>query len=166
MGHRSIPSGRTEERKMAFKNPWIRKLWLYLAILDLIFVYGLYIRICRMVGYVVIADRYLIDTWIDFRLNFPDEEIDHWILWKLLDWITPKPDVAFLLLIEVEECLLRSELKNEPFPDSDEVLRKRIFLYESLADQMCVIDCMRPIDVICDEIITCVSNENKHSVRA
>ena len=164
MGHRVIPSGRTEEHKRAFGNPLIRKLWLLIAILDLILVYGLYIRICRMVGYVVIADRYLRDTRIDFRLNFPEEDIDHWMLWKLLEWITPKPDAAFLLLIEVEECLRRSELKNEPFPDSVDVLKKRLFLYKSLAGQMQVIDCMKSIDAIHDEIITHVSNENKYSV--
>jgi len=154
-GKKLPPSGRSEERDRAFKNPFVRNLWLSLAIIDLIFVYGIYIRIYLISGRIIIADRYLWDTWIDFRLNFPKVGIDQWPLWRVLKALTPKPDVGFLLLIPVEESLRRSGLKNEPFPDSEDVLRQRLALYYELpvTHKLHTIDCLQPIDVIRDEIM-------------
>ena len=154
MGRRLPPSGRNDKRNQAFKKSWVRNLWLILAILDLILVYGIYVRISKSFGRIVIADRYLWDTWVDFRLNFSEVKFDQWILWKILKWITPKPSVAFLLLIPVEESLCRSKEKNEPFPDSEEMLRKRLNLYEKLS---CLrnwnpLDCLKPIEEIQREI--------------
>jgi len=166
LGRKIIPSGRTEERARAFKKPWIRNLWLFIAILDLILVYGIYVCVCRMIGCVVIADRYLWDTWIDFRLNFPEVDIDQRILWKMLVWITPKPDAAFLMLVPVEECLRRSKLKNEPFPDSEDVLQKRLILYRGLSQRLHILDGLKPVDVIHKEIKSRLNNEDKPSTTA
>lgn len=166
LGRKIIPTGRTEERARAFKKPWVRNLWLSIAILDLMLVYGIYVRISRTFGRVVIADRYLWDTWIDFRLNFPGVDIDRWILWKMLVRISPKPDMAFLLLIPAEECLRRSKLKNEPFPDSEDVLRRRLIFYRGLSHQLHILDGLKPVDVIHKEIKNCLNNENKPSATA
>lgn len=166
IGRKFPPSGRNDERDKAFKKKWVRTLWLILAILDLMLVYGIYMRISRTFGRVVIADRYLWDTWIDFRLNFPDVDIDQWILWKILVWISPKPDAAFLLLVPVEECLRRSKLKNEPFPDSEDVLKRRLILYKGFSYQLHILDGLKPIDVIFREIVSCLNNENKPSTTA
>ena len=153
-GRRLPPSGRNEERARAFKKPWVRNLWLSIAILDLILVYGIYIRISRILGRVIIADRYLWDTWIDFRLNFPEVKVDQWILWRILKKMTPEPDASFLLIIPVEESLRRSRQKNEPFPDSEDVLRKRLALYKELSsfNNWHVLDCLQPISTIHKEI--------------
>jgi dTMP kinase len=154
IGRKLPPSGRNDKRDKAFKKKWVRNLWLILAILDLMLVYGIYVRVSRTFGRVVIADRYLWDTWIDFRLNFSEVDIDQWILWNILVWITPKPDAAFLLLIPVEECLRRSKLKKEPFPDSEDVLRQRLELYTELSGQhkFGIIDCLQKIDTIHKQI--------------
>ena len=131
---RVVPaSGHSSTRTQAFSNPWKRRLWLTLAILDLIFVYGLQVRWQRWRQRSVICDRYIWDTLVDFRLNFPQEQIESWVLWRLLDAVTPQPDTAFLLLIPVTESVRRSQLKNEPFPDSAETLAKRLAQYETLA---------------------------------
>lgn len=153
-GRKIIPTGRTEERARAFRKPWVRNLWLSIAILDLMLVYGIYVRGYRILGRVVIADRYLWDTWIDFRLNFPEADNDQWILWKILVWLTPKPDAAFLLLVPVEESLRRSKEKNEPFPDSEEILRKRLNLYLKISSLQSwnILDCLKPIEEIQKEI--------------
>lgn len=155
MGKKAPPSGRNKEREKVIKKPWVRNLWLTLAIVDLLFVYGVYIRLIRISGRVIVADRYLWDTWIDFRLNFPEVNIDRWFLWKTLTWLSPKPDHAFLLLIPVEESILRSKQKDEPFPDSEETLKKRLEYYRelSLTANWTVLDCMRPVEEIADEII-------------
>lgn len=158
IGRKLPPSGRNDERDKVFKKKWVRNLWLILAIFDLMIVYGVYMRVNRILGRVMVADRYLWDTWIDFQLNFPDVDIDRWILWKILVWISPKPDRAFLMLVPIEECLRRSKLKNEPFPDSEDVLQRRLILYKEFSHRLYVLDGLKPIDVIHKEIKGCLSN--------
>ena len=154
MGKKTLPSGRNEKRDLVIKKPWVRNMWLTLAIVDLIFVYGVYVRFLRWSGKVIIADRYLWDTWIDFRLNFVEVNVDRWFIWKILTWLTPKPDHAFLLLIPTEESIRRSKQKDEPFPDSEETLKKRLECYKELSLKVdwTVLDCMMPVEEIADEI--------------
>ena len=166
IGRKLPPSGRNDERAKAFKKKWARNLWLILAILDLMLVYGIYVRVNRTFGRVVIADRYLWDTWIDFRLNFSDVDIEQWVLWKILVWISPKPDAAFLLLVPVEESLRRSKLKNEPFPDSEDVLQRRLILYRELSHRLHILDGLKPVDVTHKEIKNFLKNANKSSTTA
>lgn len=159
MGRKLPPAGRNEQRAQAFEKAWVRNVWLTLAMLDLIFIYGVYFRLLRLLGRIVIADRYLWDTWIDFRLNFPEASIDHRLVWKTLRWITPKPDVAFFLLIPIEESLRRSKLKNEPFPDSAETLQRRLELYETVAGRhhwLCI-DCRASINSVQHLILDALS---------
>ena len=120
-------------RKKRFSNPVIRKIWLFLSILDLIYFYGLYIRFKELLGVKVICDRYIFDTSIDFRLNFPQEKVDKWLIWKLLNIIALKPRKHFVMTISIEESIKRSKLKNEPFPDSIDVLKKRLNQYIKFA---------------------------------
>ncbi len=154
IGKKVPPSGRNEKRDLVIKKPLVRNVWLALAIVDLVFVYGVYVRLLRWSGRVIVADRYLWDTWIDFRLNFAEVNVDSWFLWKILAWFTPKPDHAFLLLIPTEESIRRSKQKNEPFPDSEETLKKRLEYYKELSSTVnwTVLDCMRPVEEISDEI--------------
>lgn len=155
LGRKLLPPGRNETRDKAFKKIWVRNLWLTLAIFDLLVVYGIYIRILRISGRYIIADRYLWDTWIDFQLNFPDAKVDQWILWKILTWFSPRPDASFMLVIPVAESLRRSTLKDEPFPDSKEVLSRRLEMYQELSikHDYRIIDCLQPIDKIHNLII-------------
>jgi len=150
VGKKIIPSGRLAAREQIFQKPGVARLWLILATCDLILVYAVYIRYLNWLGKVVIADRYLADTWIDFTLNFPMLKFDRWWLWRLLQQLTPKPAQTFLLLIPVAESLKRSKLKNEPFPDSEETLTRRFQYYHELARQneniWLEIDCLLPIE--------------------
>jgi thymidylate kinase len=131
-GHALPPRGRSAHRQKAFTNPLVRKAWLSLAVFDLLLVYAVYIRWLTFTGSAVVCDRYLWDTQIDFVLNFPMERVTHWPLWKLLTWLTPRPDASFLLLVPVAESVRRSGLKNEPFPDSADVLKQRLERYQEL----------------------------------
>ncbi len=148
------PSGNTPARAQAFSRPFIRRAWLLISMIDLIWLFGLQIRWWLWRGRTVICDRYLLDTRIDFRLNFPAEEFERWRIWRLLDWITPTPHAAFLLLLPVKESLQRSALKNEPYPDSPEILARRLSQYEGLSKegQWLVLDGQLPIDTLADEI--------------
>ncbi len=154
-GKKLPPSGRSEQREQVFGKHWVRELWLNAAILDLMLIYGIYLRVLKFLRRVVVADRYLWDTWIDFRLNFPESNVDKRFMWKMLVWVTPIPDKSFLLFIPVQESLRRSKLKNEPFPDSEQTLKSRLGLYENIASlhRWQCLDCFRPIEVIQKQIL-------------
>lgn len=124
-----LERGHTEEREKSFSKPIIRKVWLSLAIVDLIFYYSIYIRVKELLGTKIICDRYIFDTLIDFKLNYPQENIENWLLWKFLISMATKPKKHFVLTIPVDESQSRSKLKNEPFPDTKETLEKRLKEY-------------------------------------
>ena len=154
LGKKFLPPGRNEKREKIISKSWVRNLWMTIALFELILVYCIYVRVLRIFGKTVIIDRYLWDTWIDIQLNFPLIKIDQWCLWKILKKLTPKPDVAFLLMIPVEESLRRSVIKKEPFPDSKDILQTRLFLYKKLSTlhDWNILNCLQPIEVIQKEI--------------
>jgi len=133
---RALPeSGHNIRRARAFKSPATRRAWLWLALLDLIRVYAIQVRLWRWRGRTIVCDRYLWDTLVDFRLNFPQELVEKSLLWRALDKLTPRPDAAFLMLVPVEESIRRSDIKGEPFRDTVEALTERLSQYEALAKE-------------------------------
>lgn len=148
------PSGRSPQRSEALSKGWVRRLWLSLALLDLLWVYGVQIRWHRYRGRAVLCDRYVWDTAIDFRLNFPQEQLDHYWLWRLLGRVAPRPDASFLMLLTVEESVRRSKIKGEPFPDPPEVLRQRLACYRDLIPRVPfhVLDGSKPISTLFNQI--------------
>lgn len=152
------PTGPSERRSQALDRPGVRRLWLTLALLDLLWFYGVQMRCWLWRGRTVVADRYVWDTLIDFRLNFPQEAVEQWLLWRWLVKATPKPDAAFLLLIPVAESLRRSDRKGEPFRDPPAVLAERLAQYQALAQRGCwhLLDGSRPIADLAGEIAAIV----------
>lgn len=132
IGGRIPPPGHSEKREQVMRSKRVQKFWLIIALLDLLRVYAVQIRFWLWSGKIVICDRYLIDTLIDFKINFKNQAIEQWFLYKLMLWASPRPDVSFLMLIPVEEAIKRSGRKDEPFPDSPEVLTKRLSMYQEL----------------------------------
>ena len=129
LGKKLFPSGRSENRTKKLENPIIQKLWQTLALVDLMLLWGLYVRLSSIRGKVVICDRYLNDTLLDFRRNFPAAKFEESILWGVLRFIVPEPDHSFLIWIPVEVSLKRSIAKGEPFPDDKETLEWRLGAY-------------------------------------
>ena len=129
LGKKLIPSGKGERRDKAMSSSLISYLWLMIAMLDLLILYVITIRIESLLGKVVICDRYLGDTFIDFSLNFSKHNFEKMWLWKLLLAVSPKPNIGFLFILPAEESMYRSKLKYEPFPDSKEVLEQRLKIY-------------------------------------
>ena len=123
-------SGKSPQREKSFANPLIKRTWLIISILDLIFYYSIFLRIKLLLGYNIICDRFILDTNVDFSIAYPDEKFEDWLLWKILLRCSIKPNHHFLLLINVKESMKRSLLKFEPFPDSFETLVKRLSYYE------------------------------------
>lgn len=147
--------GFTPEREKALSNPIIRRIWLTIAMVDLFYYYVIYLRVKYLLGYNIICDRYLMDTNIDFKLTYPQNNTDKWLLWKLIEVFALKPDFHFVSTIPVKESVIRSKFKFEPFPDSPEILAKRLELYnENLKNNssLVFINGLRNKDEITNEI--------------
>lgn len=118
-----------DKRKKIIEKKSVSKVWLTVSIIDLMLLYGIYVRWQNLFGRVVICDRYIGDTLIDFKRNFPSSFDEHGFLWKLLNKVSPNPDHSFLLYVPVKTSQRRSLEKNEPFPDSKETLEFRLKFY-------------------------------------
>ena len=171
-GRRLPPSGPGERRSEALGRPWVRRAWLAAALLDLAWLLGVRVRILRRRGRIVLCDRYLVDTLIDFRLNFLAEQVERWWLWRAVERLAPHPDATFVLLVPVAESERRSDLKGEPFRDSREVLSARLAHYRALAprSQCTILDGSQPAAEIAATIAAAIglppSNADAHQSAA
>ena len=155
---KKIPkAGENHSRSKMLKKKSISSTWLTIAILDLFLFYGVYVRVLSFLNFIVICDRYIEDTEIDFNRNFPGIFNSESLLWKLLIWSLPTPRQSFLLYVPVDVSLIRSKMKGEPFPDTPETLafRLKAYLDESIfpSDKYHKIDCQKPIESINSEIV-------------
>lgn len=155
VGKKLPKSGNSVQRDKALSNPTISRIWLTIAMLDLIFYYSIYLRWKSILGYNVICDRYLMDTSIDFKLSYAKSKTEDWILWKILCYCAKKPDFHFVSTIPVSESVIRSKFKYEPFPDSPETLAKRLEIYNEFlknCQNLIFIDGLRDRNSITDDI--------------
>lgn len=148
-------SGVSEKREQMLRKGWMQKLWLSAAILDLMRVYGIQVRWWLLRGRTVLCDRYLWDTLIDFKIAFPDVQVEKWLLWKMLVRLTPSPDAAYLLMIPIEESERRCQIKYEPFPDPPKRRVQRYVMYQEFSKlgHWHIIDASRPVDNVFAAIV-------------
>lgn len=119
-----------KKREKIIRNPIVERIWLLIATLDLLVFWGLYVRLLRLFGYHILCDRYVPDTYLDFRRNFPDSEFTSKPVWRIAMSLVPRPTVHFIFLVDPVVSCKRSETKNEPFPDDLETLQWRYEEYE------------------------------------
>lgn len=124
--------GRNASRQNMFEKKSVSKIWYILGMLDLIRLYFFSFRLYRLFGYTIIADRYLWDTYVDFKISLKNIDIEKSFLWKLAVKLSPKPYKSILLYISPETSFQRSILKDEPHFDSLEIRSKRIGIYDTL----------------------------------
>ena len=146
-----------ERNAKVAREPQGGKLLLWLSIADLVRYWGFTFKRWSKGNNVLLCDRYLGDTYIDFQLKYKGANFENWTIWKILKRVYRKPDVSFVLTITPEESIRRSELKFEPFPESEEKRKLRLNKYlEEIRNGRWqhVIDCMRPIEEIQADIIS------------
>jgi dTMP kinase len=155
-GKRLPSSGVSDNREAMIKKQSVSNLWLTIAILDLILFYAIYTRFLQFMGRIVICDRYIEDTYLDFTYNFGDSFNSAGILWRVLVMLAPKSSKAFLLTVPVDVSITRSKLKNEPFPDVPETLAWRLKQYNDEAifpsNKFYKIDCQSSVDFVQQKI--------------
>ncbi len=110
------------------ENPKKRKLLFLASLMDLWFYYSVVLRL-KGIGKTIICDRYIWDTYIDFKMKYPEYDFEHGFWWRLTLKTMVKPKPSFCLFIPAEMSMYRSTLKDEPFPEPIEVRRERIDWY-------------------------------------
>jgi len=153
-GRKLPPSGHSVQRDKMFEKNWIQTLWLTFAIIDLMIIYSVNIRWKLFLGFTVICDRYLWDTLIDFKIMFPNIDVDKWIIWRILVWCSPVPSVEYLLMIPIDISEKRCLQKYEPFPDTPEQRSCRYSLYKKMSstNEWILIDATQSAEDVFDEI--------------
>lgn len=132
-----------------------RKLILLVSLIDLWAYYSIYIRIKELLGICVICDRYIWDTYIDFKMKYPEYNFENSFLWRMTLKTMVKPKMSFVLIIPAEESVIRSELKDEPFPETIEIRKERINIYINELNNnrwQCIVDATASIDKVFEQI--------------
>ena len=134
-GGRLPEPGPSKQRDEAMGRPWVKRVWLTCAMLDLLRVYGLQVRYWQWRGHPVICDRYLWDTLVDFAMSYPDEMDESGVLWRLLVRTAPEPKRSFFLDIDPHTAEVRALAKGDPFPEPLDARIRREALYRRLVER-------------------------------
>ena len=96
------------------KNSFTKKVWRLINITDMIFFYFFKVKIQLIFGKAVIADRYIYDSIVDLESIEDSQNFDRF-LYKILEGLTPKPDIAFFIDIYTQTIIQRGsdEIKDE-----------------------------------------------------
>lgn len=128
-GKKSSREEHVAQSKKVNENPVKRKILFVGALMDLWLYYSVVLRIKEMMGVKVICDRYIWDTYIDFKMKYPEYDFEHGFWWNLTLKTMVKPKPSFCLFIPAEMSMYRSTLKDEPFPEPIEERQERIDWY-------------------------------------
>lgn len=128
-GKRIPASGHSSSRDRLMGDSKVSRVWYAIAVLDLCIFYGVYIRWLKFSGKIVICDRYLSDTRVDFERKFSFFDAGKSRLWKLLEAVAPGADLNILLIVPPELSQKRAVMKNDPFADDLETLNFRYGRY-------------------------------------
>jgi thymidylate kinase len=154
---------KAEYRKEARTNPKKQKLILILSILDLFWFFGLYYRLISLSGKVLICDRYIWDTVVDFRVNFSRYKFEKWFLWKLLIKLVPTPNPSFVFVITAEHSIKRGLLKQEAHMEDIDTKTLKSIEYNNLIRECKwskVIDGNLESNIIHEQVKERFKNEN------
>lgn len=116
-------------------HPLRRRLWLTVALLNLLWLYGLRIPWLRSRGRDVVCNRYLLDALVDLRVNFPADRVQESWLWRLLRRCSVRPDASFCLLLPAEVTMQRASQKRRYHWETLDVLQARRHEYQALSGE-------------------------------
>lgn len=153
-----------EYRDQISRNSRKSRLLLWASIVDLIRYYGIVFRFIELNGTKIVCDRYLWDTYIDFRMKFPHIDFEKWLSWKLLIRVAKKPNCSIVFTIPIEESMRRSVEKNDQHSEPYDFRLRRIQLYMEVIQQgkwQHVVDAMAPIDKVSIKVKEIITTHEK-----
>ena len=151
-----------EYREKIYQNAKKKRLLLIASLFDLCWYFGIYYRLLNLFNTILICDRYVWDTYVEVINEF-DIDIDNWFLWKMVVWLSPKPQVSFMFVIPAEESIRRDIQKRDLTVDSLELKNRKINMYMGLLKQRKwtnIIDGLTPIDMIHKNILEVLKFED------
>lgn len=119
-------------REQIYRSTVGKRLLLFISLVDLCWYFGVYYRLLNFRYDLVICDRYIWDTYVEIKNEFQDIDVDCWIVWKLVKFLSPMPSVSFMMIIPVEESIRRDINKMDLTVDSKELKNSKIKLYLDL----------------------------------
>lgn len=128
-----------------FRNPIVRHIWLFLAVLD--YFLQFYVKTFHVLiqGKPIVFDRFYLDLFVDQGISFgyTPEQIAKLV--KRNRWLFPKVNQTLYIKVDPEVCYNR---KND-IPNMD-YLVKRYEVYEAFAREFCwvVIDGEEPLESV------------------
>jgi thymidylate kinase len=151
---RSQAPGLYPRRAANLGHPVRRRLWLVAALLDLLWTYGLRLRMWRRRGLVVVCDRFLLDCLVDFRVNFPEDRVEQGFLGRCLRRLSARPDAAFCLMIPPALSIERAHAKARFHWETAETLERRVQEYLAASAELSVqvLDGTLPADEVRESI--------------
>jgi thymidylate kinase len=94
-------------RRLRLRHPFVRLGWLVFNLADLIFRYAVRVRLSRLLGNVVVCDRYNYDATVEISASLPGgSSWADWTEWLLVR-LCPHPHVAWLLDVPAEVSAVR-----------------------------------------------------------
>ena len=127
--------GREQYRLNVHKSTKKRKILLIGAILDLYLYFAVYYRYLSLFKREVICDRYIWDTYADWKVTYSEFNFEEWWIWKLLILIIPYPSKSFLFIISEKESIIRCSTKIDDTYESEEVKQRKIEIYTELINK-------------------------------
>lgn len=131
---KKLPSaGRSSERTKAFQRPSVQRLWISIALLELIYIFSIKLRFKSYSSHILL-DRQIDDSIIDLKILF-GEVVMSSMYYKFLIFILKKTSVRYSkvgLTIDLGTSDYRCSIKYEPFPDTKEEKVIRFGFYEEL----------------------------------
>lgn len=109
----------------------LRIIHLSLLIIEMILVYTFKVKLPLMLKRIVVCDRYIYDTFVDImaKFNMNIREINGSVFVKIINHVSPKPDVAYVIQVPIENIYLRREFSE----DEKELISKQQLLYNNIA---------------------------------
>ena len=114
-----------ERRRRRLRNPAIRFCWLAFNLAVLVHRYNWRVRLKRMLGGVVICDRYIYDAVVEIGASLPDDPKLSRLAGRLLTGLCPRPDVAWLLDVPADVSVRRQADEGGSAASSGELARQR-----------------------------------------
>lgn len=127
-GKKSTKEERIANSEQVNSNTKKRRMLFIASLIDLWFYYSIVLRV-KGIKKLILCDRYIWDTYIDFKMKYPEYHFEKGFWWNLTLKTMVKPSPSFCFFIPAEESMRRSNLKDEPFPEPIEVRKKRINWY-------------------------------------
>lgn len=155
---------KTEYRDAFFRNPKKEKMLFIASMLDLCWYWGIYYRLLNLTHRYVVCDRYLWDTDVELKFDFPDIDIDRSALWKFVRKIAAKPKTSFVFFVPAEVSLERDRKKEAAGIEDIELKRQKIDAYHVLAEKGCwtdIMDGMQSVSELHSQVLKILKLEQK-----